>query len=115
MGLVSSASGRSRHWGWRGLRVATFAVVAATFLLSIAPVASAGEVFGSPVQIGGGTAAIALGDFAGTNNEDIAVTSGDGVGLYPGEGGGAFAAPVFTDLPSVEANVPIDTSDSASR
>ena len=114
MGLVSSASGRrSRHWGWRGLRVATFAVVAATFLWSFAPVASAGEVFGSPVQIGGGTAAIALGDFAGTNNEDIAVTSGDGVGLYPGEGGGAFAAPVFTDLPSVEANVPIDTSDIA--
>ena len=114
MGLVSSAGGgrSSRSVGcW--LSVATFVVVAATFSLSFAPVASAAEVFGSPVQIGGSGAAIALGNFAGTNNEDIATTGGDEVGLIRGEGGGAFAAPIVTDLPSVGTNVPIETSDIA--
>ncbi len=93
----------SRSWGRIGATVATFALAAA-LLLSCAPAAGAAESFGSPVQLSAGlsASALALGDFGGaTGEEDVAAIAGNSISLIRGQGGGAFAPPVSTNLGSV--------------
>ncbi len=64
--------------------------------------ATAGQ-FGSPVPITSGLTDplhLTLGDFQHTSHEDLAAINTNAVSLIQGEGGGAFAPPVVTDLPN---------------
>ena len=101
MGLEShSVRCRSRSWERIGATVATFALAVAVWL-SFAAAARAAERFSSPVQIPTGLdspSAVTLGDFQGTGQQDIAAVGSNAVSWVQGEGGGAFAPPVVTNL-----------------